>query len=177
MTASFALSVLGGMQVNGLPNHVERSCEWLSTKVRKKSEIGSSLVRHLIPNHSCKALPFVCRREEGEGLALYDECEMGNPCAGCESNDDLIPVPDGDADRLYEYPLQEDRGNGEAKKTRLTCEARSVTKKRRGSGSQRPRRKCGCKALSHLRLERIGELAHECERDPDLEIVAHQARA
>jgi hypothetical protein len=36
-------------------------------------------------------------RREREGLALYDECEVGEPCARCKSNNSLIPVPDGDA--------------------------------------------------------------------------------
>jgi hypothetical protein len=60
----------------------------------------------------------------------------------------------------------------------LTCEAQAITKKQKGPGIQRPRRKS--KALSDLRPERKGELTHECGNDPGLasgiQVVAHQAR-
>jgi hypothetical protein len=60
-------------------------------------------VRHLIPNHSCQGLPLVCKGDDVKGLALDNECEVDDPCSDCENNDDLMPVPDGDAGKLYEY--------------------------------------------------------------------------
>jgi hypothetical protein len=54
----------------------------------------------------CKGFPFVCRREDEEELALYEECEVDKPYTDCENCDNLIPVPDSDADRFYENPLR-----------------------------------------------------------------------
>jgi hypothetical protein len=49
-----------------------------------------------------------------EELALHDEGEVSNPSDSCEGYDNLIPVPDGDTDGIYECP-----GNEETKETRV----------------------------------------------------------
>jgi hypothetical protein len=67
--------MVGAVQASFAADHVEWSCEQLSTR-SKNFGISSSPERELIPNRTCKWLPFVCRREDGEELALYVEREV-----------------------------------------------------------------------------------------------------
>jgi len=67
--------IVGAVQASFAADHVEWSCEQLSTR-SKNFGISSSPERELIPNRFCKWLPFVCRREDREELALYEEREV-----------------------------------------------------------------------------------------------------
>ena len=60
----------------------------------------------------------------------------------------------------------------------LTCGARSTTKLRKATGSQRSGKK-KCKAPCYQRQKRNGRIrfTHECKNNPELGIAAHQARA
>jgi hypothetical protein len=69
--------IVGAVQASFAADHVEWSCEQLSAR-SKIFGISSSPERELIPNRFCKWLPFVCRREDREELALYEEREIGD---------------------------------------------------------------------------------------------------
>lgn len=90
----------------------------LRTVIHKtsKGSVGSLLTCD-IPEaepHS-KGVPFVCRRGDGEGLALYDGRQVETPYTSCEDYNNLILIPDGNAGRFHEYPFRKAQGNGESK--------------------------------------------------------------
>lgn len=69
------------------------------------------------------------------GLALDEKRYVDAPYASCKNYNNPILVPDGDAGKFHKHPNQK----GKQRTLGLTYGARSIVKKRKVPGSQRPR--------------------------------------
>jgi hypothetical protein len=52
-------------------------------------------------------------QRRGKGLTLDEDCNVDRPHASCYRYDDLLPIPNGDADGDPEYLIRSDRKIGE----------------------------------------------------------------
>ena len=68
------------------------------SRLSKQVEIGYLHARYLMQNE----IPEVCRRGWEKGLALDNHSNVGHPHSHCDSHNELIFVPDGDAGGLDE---------------------------------------------------------------------------
>jgi hypothetical protein len=108
-----------------------------------------------------------------KGLTLNLEPNVGYPHASRDCYDDLVPVPNGDADDAHEQLPQEDGHS--ASNTKQDIHAEHNQKGRSSKGHVRKDlKKRNYQQIFIPQTGRIGRHAHKLENGLDLRVIAYQ---